>query len=147
MLKRLWSKPGVRVSGIPFITYRLLQELQFWCLNGMHLFGALYLRPSPKTSSWRTVPVLLYFAFSSAGWQGFSGELPYKLFSDKMLQKITVWPRRAASLMLQYTEQHFWFWVHVPWGILLVLSCDTSEYMQSKADGIDALEFSRLSLL
>ena len=106
MIKCLRSKPGVKYSAIQSIKRELLQEFKTWCLGRMHLLGAFYLCPSqPSVLSRCAVPLFLYLVLVSARYQAFSWERPYKLFSDKIMQKITAQLTAAAQFTLQGMER------------------------------------------
>lgn len=89
--------------------YELLLELKIWCLEGMHLCGALYLCPSQKTISSQlknSVRAFVFCVWLCRLLRVLMG-MTYKLFGNKILLIITVQPGITAQFTLQYMERHF----------------------------------------
>lgn len=96
--------------------YELLLELKIWCLDGMHLFSALYLCPSQKAINSRLKNGV--HAFACCVWLCRLSKvlmgMTLQMLCNKILQEITVPPRITAQFPLQYMEQHFGFLACVP---------------------------------
>lgn len=152
MIKCLRSEPGVKLSTVQSIMHELVCEVKRWCLDRMHLHGdllSLYFTRDHQFSADALCPCFCVQCLSPQGIRHSHGN---DLTNSSLIQ----WCRKsqlteAAQFILQCMEKGCSNVLLVPpcmpqW-LVLIVSGETAEFMHSSADGIDSLEFSRLSLL